>query len=269
MKNRSIPLGYMLDKGKISIEPSEAKTVDRIFLLYEQGLSFLEISRQLTESSVPYIDGEPRWNKNNVSRILRNTKYTGADGYPPIVNEDRFMKVQQMLADKTSKWATPIDDPSRVLWQRIRCAECGCRLLRIGGKLAGRGIVQLRCENRKCGNGIDIPLTELYKKIQCAKTSAQAERATEVSEYEPSPELLRLTNEIGRRLEKPDDPTEIRKLILRAAAARYEQMEEAQCSTTNEYEDTDRPDSIDWKMFHRTVSHISIDRSHAVTAQLI
>lgn len=107
MKNRSIPLGYMLDKGKISVEPSEAKTVDRIFSLYEQGASFLEISRQLIESRAPYIDGEPRWNKNNVSRILRNKKYTGTDGYPPLIDEERFMKVQQMLGEKAAKMGTP------------------------------------------------------------------------------------------------------------------------------------------------------------------
>ena len=263
MKNRNIPFGYTLKDGAPAILNCEAETVKSIFAMYAEGFSFLAIAKALTESGKPYIDGVPRWYKNNVARILRNEKYIGADGYPQIIEINMFENTSALLACKKEKWAAPADDPSKILWELLVCGECGSRLLRIGGRLTAKGIVQLRCAGRDCPNGYDIPIEELNMRVSDALN-----RPTEISdaEYEPTADILRMENEISRLLQRPESPEEIRQLILRAAAARYEHIWQPR-ERTYDYEEKDRPGSIDWKMLKEAVSHISIDKNGEVSVQ--
>lgn len=274
MKHRNTPFGYGLQDGQIVVNPDEAKVVALVFERYGQGESLQEIAERLQAEGVPYCDGQSRWNINNVSRILRNEKYLGSDGYPRLVEPETFHRIQGFYREKAGKWATPVNDPSRVLWSKLVCRECGGKIARIGGKLARRGIVQLRCGNRNCGNGLDIPDKELLQRI-CESmhnpvySPVDTDLILTVQEYEPSAEVFRIRNAVNRLIENPTDPAEARRIILQGIAARYDCLPEEpdqpfDASPICKTQDGGSPYGIDWKLFGKAVSHIAIDKDHQI-----
>jgi len=261
--NRYIPYGYRMENGEIVITEDEARVVREIYTLYEQGSSFEAIAGMLLANRTPYMAGEVRWNKHNVKRILENERYTGKDGYPPILDHKLFHTVREIHRQKTAHWAKPSDDPSRILWKRLRCGECGARMLRNGTKAAAKGIVQLRCENKDCGNRLDIPLAELHTEIFEQLDNMMNRRVVQ-QEYMPSAEAVRLNNAINRAIENLADPAEARRLILLGAAERY-----ACCTDIPKYESENNQSARqDWSLFGRVVSHIAIDRNRQIVLRL-
>jgi len=88
MKNRyTAPYGYTIIKGVTEIHPDEAAVVRRIFADYLAGASLLRIAEDLKTRNIEYLPGEIAWNKNRGKRILEDTRYTGATGLPPIIDE--------------------------------------------------------------------------------------------------------------------------------------------------------------------------------------
>ena len=79
----------------------------------------------------------------------------------------------------------------------------------------------------------------------------------EQTSYQPSGEVIRLTNAINRGLEHPDDPQEVISLILQGVAARY-----ACCPDTQEH--TNRPLDVCWDHIRLAVSHINISEENTV-----
>ena len=77
------------------------------------------------------------------------------------------------------------------------------------------------------------------------------------AQYQPSGEVIRLTNAINRGLEHPDDPQEVISLILQGVAARY-----ACCPDTQEH--TNRPLDVCWAHIRLAVSHINRSEEHTV-----
>ena len=75
--------------GEIVRNEPEAKAVQDIFLQYTLGASLKEIAEQMSKTGPAYDEGKS-WNKNMVARILENTKYTGADSYPRLVDIKLF-----------------------------------------------------------------------------------------------------------------------------------------------------------------------------------
>ena len=85
MGNRKQPFGYQMRMGEIIRNESEAKAVQDIFLQYMLGASLKEIAEQMRKTGPVYDEGKS-WNKNMIARILENTKYTGADSYPRLID---------------------------------------------------------------------------------------------------------------------------------------------------------------------------------------
>lgn len=259
MKNRYIPYGYRLKLGQLAVEPEEAEIVREIYGWYVQGQSFQDIAEALIKADVPYSEGKPCWNKNNVKRIIENRKYIGESGYPPIVEPELFQTVRDVHEGKTANWRNASNAPSSILWERLRCGSCGGRMLRNGTPAASKGIIQLRCENKECGNALDIPLAELHTAIfeQLGDLMRQKAEQDGTREYQPSAEVMRLNNAINRVIENPDDPAEARKLILLGAAARYDCCPDAD-------ESADITPGLDWKLFSRWVDHVEVGRDHNI-----
>ena len=89
MGNRKLPFGYQMRMGEIVRNEPEAKAVQDIFLQYTLGASLKEIAEQMEKNGPTYDEGKS-WNKNMIARILENTKYTGADSYPRLVDIKLF-----------------------------------------------------------------------------------------------------------------------------------------------------------------------------------
>ena len=77
--------------------------------------------------------------------------------------------------------------------------------------------------------------------------------------YQPSGEVVRLTNAINRGLEHPDHPEELVSLILQGAAARYDC-----CPAAIPSERENHPLDVDWNHIRQVVSHITISAENMV-----
>ena len=102
MGNRKLPFGYQMRMGEIVRNEPEAKAVQDIFLQYTLGASLKEIAEQMSKTGPTYDEGKS-WNKNMIARILENSKYTGADSYPKLVD----IKLFEAAAEKRPDQAAP------------------------------------------------------------------------------------------------------------------------------------------------------------------
>lgn len=96
LKNRSIPFGYCVVNGSFAVNEIEAEAVRIIFADYIGGKSLKAIAADM---KVPYNSGKS-WNKNTISRILDNKKYTGENGCPRIISDEDFLRVSQIKAER-------------------------------------------------------------------------------------------------------------------------------------------------------------------------
>ena len=99
---RKIPFGYEIRGGQIQPHPQEADAVRYIFRQYQAGASLLAIAEDMTRQGLRYHQHTPEWNKSMVKRILENTKYTGADGYPHLVSDEDFAAAQSQRAARNT-----------------------------------------------------------------------------------------------------------------------------------------------------------------------
>ena len=96
--HRNIPFGYMMRGGEILLHPEEAIAVREIFDMYLRGMSLKSIAASMT---VPY-NVDKVWNKNMVSRILENERYTGSDGYLAVIEPEMFRKANEIKKRKAA-----------------------------------------------------------------------------------------------------------------------------------------------------------------------
>ena len=136
MGNRKLPFRYQMRMGEIVRNEPEAKAVQGIFLQYTLGASLKEIAEQMGKNGPTYDEGKS-WNKNMIARILENTKYTGADSYPRLVD----IKLFEAAAEKRqTKQRLPERAPAQKALKRI-CSkaptpEIEQRVTHLLGKLA-------------------------------------------------------------------------------------------------------------------------------------
>lgn len=115
MGNRKLPFGYQMRMGEIARNEPEANAVQDIFLQYTLGASLKEIAEQMSKTGPAYDEGKS-WNKNMISRILENPKYTGADSYPKLVD----IKLFESAAEKRqTKQRLPERTPEQKALKRV------------------------------------------------------------------------------------------------------------------------------------------------------
>ena len=91
---RKMVFGYRMELGDIVPSPNEAETVRYIYTRYLAGASFQCLANELNQKVLPYHTGKS-WNKNMVARILEDSRYVGADLYPPIISAKQLQAVQE------------------------------------------------------------------------------------------------------------------------------------------------------------------------------
>ena len=136
----------------------------------------------------------------------------------------------------------------------FRCT-CGGKMVRLGGRWQDRSKVYLKCEH--CGISVSLDTDETFQEVA---HQMQTHECQEADAYVPSAEVIRLNNAINRGLEQPDSPEAVMALILQGAAARYDCCPDTICG----YENSDRLTKVNWRRFHRAVSHITITPDGAV-----
>lgn len=254
MTNRKILYGYQIQRGELTVVPQEAETVRRITTLYLAGASYQKISASLNGDGIPFSSETPLWNKHKVKRLLENPRYTGAGGYPPILDSTIFRAVQEKIREKTEGCVRREKRPALALREYLRC-ECGGPLCRTAGKNRGTDTLYLKCES--CGKRLVLPDSLLLSEV--SHKMAEHDTPPETP-YAPSGEVVRLNNAIDRGLERPEHPEDVVALILQGISARYDC-----CPATTEYESLCRPAEVDLKRFGQAVSHITIIGNQDVT----
>lgn len=216
---RTILYGYETRDGQKAIRESEAETVRLIFRMYLSGFSYHKITEALNKRNIPYGDGESPWNKARVKRILEDRRYAGENGYPKLIAEDTLQAVQNAKAGRLSRIPPTQTEPKegQPILRRLHCAECGTPLSGHGGRGQKPENLYLKCP--KCGVSFRIPKNSLSEEVE---RQLKAYGESRWSEYQPSGEVVRLTNAINRALERPDRPEEAVALILQGVSARYE-----------------------------------------------
>jgi len=137
------PMGYISNEGVLSVNPSEAAVVKEIYSLYLSGMGMLKIARNLNDRRIFPRSGKP-WTFSSIQYILKNPIYVGTTRYnyrvnrdqyfevenavPPIVTEEEFNLVQQMIDNR--RQVHPRQATSRYLFSKLlKCARCGSTLI--------------------------------------------------------------------------------------------------------------------------------------------
>ena len=254
MNHRKTLYGYQIRDGEIAVVEEEAILVRRVFSLYIGGLSYQKISDLLNREEIPYSQEAPAWNKHKVKRLLENPRYTGQDGYPAIIDKVGFEETQSHIHEKTAGYAPKTERPVLRLKRYLRCSKCGAPLRRVAGKNHRADTLYLKCS--ECGAMVTIPDEMLLEDVTHQVTEHDAPSQ---EPYQPSEEVIRLTNAINRGLEHPDHPEELVSLILQGAAARYDC-----CPAAIPSERENHPLDVDWNRIRQVVSHITISAEYMV-----
>ena len=183
-----------------------------------------------------------------MKRLLENPRYIGRDGYPAMLDDADFQAARDKTAEKVRRQPGREKSPIAHLTPYLQCT-CGTKMTRLGGSWQAEDKVYLKCTT--CGSTVildmDGMVTEIIRQFRAHENKALAV-------YTPSAEVIRLNNAINRGLEQPESPEAVMMLILQGAAGRYDCCPDTICG----YENSDRLTKVDWRRFHRAVSHITI-----------
>lgn len=249
MNHRKMLYGYQYRIGELAVCQKEAEIVKRVFTLYLNSYSYQRIADMLNGEHIPFSEETALWDKHKIKRLLENPRYAGADEYPPIADSDTFQMVQAMIREKGGSAVRPVPEPVRRLEPFLKCGVCGADLLMD----AADSSVRLQCQ--RCGIQIDIPKAELTRPIR--EQIAHRLPQTQEEAYQPSEEVIRLTNAVNRALEHPDDPDHIVSLIMQGVSARYD------CCPN---ENRELPDIwLDEQQLRQLLSHITVSQDGDIT----
>ena len=121
MTNRKILYGYQIQNDELVAQEQETVIVNRIATLYIEGLSYQKIADILNGEAIPYSLKVPLWNKHKVKRLLENPRYTGADGYPAIIDSEIFQTIQRKIRSKTENCSKTQCRPALLLKNHLQC----------------------------------------------------------------------------------------------------------------------------------------------------
>lgn len=236
--NRNIPFGYMMRGGKYLAEPSESEAVRQIFEMYLNGMSLKSIAAEMT---VPYNKDKVLWNKNMVSRILENKRYTGDDTYPQIIEPDIFDRANDIKSEK-GKTALPVDNTTKYLRSLIKYGRnTECKRLSVNDIKA---------------------LTVTAVNMLIAEPTLAA--PTESVEYMPTAQLTLAEEQIKEQMNDPAaDADKLMTDILRAVSLRYDSFAYDDRDKTAHLLEIltqhDRLKEFDMELTQQVIKHIVID----------
>lgn len=271
-KQRIIPFGYCIKDGAIIINDVESEAICWIYSQYLHGLSYLKITKAMSDKNIPYKFGSPLWNKNMVARILENTAYVGTERYPQIIAKSQYDAVQ---AIRTEKKIVPIRATTPpLLKNRTYCKNCGEPLYRH----TKHKIERWYCKNESCAVPTKVTDAHIMSQIptllnQLISDPAQIEIQAE-NKQPLSLEITRLQNEIHRELDKRDcDEDKVRTLILQAAVEKYKLYDDGNRERTGQrvwaiFEVAEPLGQLDPALLESTVLRIFVDSSGIVTLEL-
>lgn len=181
-------LGYTKDKnGELVIVPEEAELVKRIFRLYLEENSIIQITKILESEGIKTVTGRTKWCPGVIDKMLSNEKYMGdvlqqktytidfltkkrvknngivpqyyiEDDHEAIIPKELFYQVQEEKARRASLNKSAVTRKEKkekskysskfVLTDIMVCKECGLPYRRQVWSKYGQKTAVWRCENR-------------------------------------------------------------------------------------------------------------------------
>jgi len=176
-------LGYTKDEdGELVIVPEEAEIVRRIFRLYLEGFSILQITRALETDGVKTVTGKDKWSDSVVAKMLQNEKYIGdallqktytvdflskkrvknngivpqyyvENSHEPIIPRELFMQVQEEMVRRANLRSGKggrkrVYSSKYALSSIVYCGNCGDIYRRVHWNNRGYKSIVWRCVSR-------------------------------------------------------------------------------------------------------------------------
>lgn len=164
-KKRAIPYGYTMKNGEITVDENEAEVIRQIFSDYCEGFTMSELANKLTQLSIPYCEKRVYWNKGVIARIIENEKYTGVNGFLPIIGIDEYKEAQVCKQERTKKKLIMNDSNIGVIRAKVLCTYCGERMVR-RFEPRNKNPESWLCSNIECKKKVLISDELLELKIQ-------------------------------------------------------------------------------------------------------
>lgn len=236
--NRKQPFGYKMESGQIVIHPEEAAAVRYLFREYNQGKSFLDLTKAMAEWGIPY-DGDKPWNKNMIARILADGRYTGLPPYPLLIPFALFGAV----TEKRVKRAAPIQQSPA---QKLLRHKCGC----------------------KVSQEIEAEVLALLNKL--IQSPSMLHSLCAPSENTPAVTAQEATvDDLLRQL--PVDENQAEKASFALAVARYEALGSEEYETQRLrrlFEGREIMDELDTELVRQSVHTVTVDGNGTVRIRL-
>ena len=197
MASKKTPYGYILAEGKIAVDVEEADIIRRIFDERANGLSGSKIGAALFDEQIPYFSEDKKKAIDKVYGILRDGRYCGTDGYPPIISEEVFGASN--IGNTAKKAKTP--DTYTVLKKLSHCTVCGTNMVHFSDR---SGFKRWRCTHKGCANFQPrIPDDYFVSAVQSIMNAVisdpdMLETGTPLTVYEPTDEIRQAEREISQ-----------------------------------------------------------------------
>lgn len=261
--------------GKIVIDEKEAEIIRQIFKEYKDGTTMSELAAKLTLLCIPYCEKRVEWNKSVIARIIDNEKYTGIDGFLPIIGIEEYREAQVCKTERTKKQLVKDNSNIGMIRAKTVCQSCGERMIRLC-EPRNRKPVSWTCSNPSCKCRIHITDEVLELRIQ--------ERMNLIIE---NPDLLVSEDEYAMdKDETSKDTAEIKRLcdtnnyseeqllgkIINMAVARYDTLQhtpvEVATAVGMAYEKANQQEQFDSELFLQTVEQVILAEDGNITLKL-
>jgi len=163
-------LGFKVVDKQIIVDDTNAHHVVRVFEMYANGATMLEIINYLNDMGVKTSHGRP-FTKNSLWTILRNKRYTGIYSYkgvdttealPRIVSQALFDQVQKRLVENIGAGGRGKAVEDFILSGKLFCGHCLVPMTGTSGTgRSGKLYSYYKEKNKGCKN-----LTVIKRKIE-------------------------------------------------------------------------------------------------------
>ena len=237
-----------------------------------------ELAATLTKLQIPYSEKRTEWNKNMVARIIGNRKYTGADGFDPIIDLDIFKEANLSKDQKIKKQHCHDNTTIGIFRARLICKACGSRMIRLYEK-RNREQVRWICENPACRIRICISdeLLEcrVVDRMNLIIDNPDLLECPDCYLIENSGSIQRSSaaQELGRMCDSGNYSDEqLLDVILSGAQKRYDQCPQVQGNAITgvsiAFSEAEKSEELDTELFLKTANNILLDADGSIQLRL-
>lgn len=201
MRGIKFPFGYKFENGEVHIVEEEAEIVRRIFEDRINGVTSPKIGAALYAEKIPYFSDSLAKAEDKVMTILRNERFFGADGLPPVITEETYQQARSKMRRKREDKSAA---EHRLIKKMSFCEVCGTHM---GHNYSGFGVPRWCCATKGCVNRVPVITEEMFKNaIRNVLNSVVTNpkllnvKAT-LAEYEPNESIKVHEDKIAEMLE--------------------------------------------------------------------